>query len=105
MTADEGATCLVLLGVDTGDTRAVLAAGKTVTHYLVKRAKRFVEEFFRRRVRPESVVLERTPRHDGQANPTDRAIRTLEEQVKVMRLDLRSDLEPSSFQTRAGGCG
>ena len=30
------------------------------------------------------VVLERTPRHDSRANP---AVRTLEEQVKVIRLD------------------
>ena len=36
----------------------------------------------------ESVVLERTPRHDSQANPAERAKRTLEEQVKVMRLDI-----------------
>ena len=42
---------------------------------------------------PESVVLERTPRHDSQASPAERAIRTLEEQVKVLRLD---------FEKRAG---
>ena len=68
--------------------------------------KRFAEQFFRRGVRlrcdgepttlahgarlkellPES-VLERTPRHDSLANPAERAFRTLEEQVKVMRLD------------------
>ena len=36
---------------------------------------------------PESVVLERTPRHDSQADPAERAIRTLEEQIKVLRLD------------------
>ena len=35
----------------------------------------------------ESVVLERTPRHDSQANPAERAFPTLEEQVKVMRLE------------------
>ena len=105
--ADEGATCLVLLDVDTGYMKAVPAAGKTVTDYLVEGGKRFIEQFFRRRVRlrcdgepttlaygarlkeilPESVVLERTPRHDSQANPAERAIRTLEEQVKVLRLD------------------
>ena len=81
--------------------------GKTVTDYLVEGGRRFVEQLLRRRVRlrcdgepttlscgarlkellPESVVLERTPRHDSQANPTERAIRTLEEQVKVLRLD------------------
>ena len=33
------------------------------------------------------MVLERTPRHDSQANPAERAIRTLEEHVKVLRLD------------------
>ena len=39
------------------------------------------------------MVLERAPRHDSQANPAERAIRTLEEQVKVLRLD---------FEKRAG---
>ena len=107
MTADEGATCLVLLDVDIGYMKAVPAAGKTVTDYLIEGGRRFVEQFFRRRVRlrcdgepttlaygarlkellPESVVLERTPRHDSQANPAERAIRTLEEHVKVLRLD------------------
>ena len=63
--ADEGATCLVFLDVDT----------KFMNGW-----KRFVELFFRLRVRfayggklkellPESVVLERTQRHDSQANP------------------------------------
>ena len=85
--------------------KAVPAAGKTVTDHLVEDGKRFVEQFFRRRVRSrcdgepttsayggkleelfgESVVLERTPRHERQANPAERAIRTLEEQVEVMR--------------------
>ena len=36
---------------------------------------------------PVSVVLERTPQHDNQANPAERAIRTLEKQIKVLRLD------------------
>ena len=87
--------------------KAVPAAGKTVTDCLVEGGRRFVEQFFRRRVRlrcdgepatfahgarvkellPESVVLERTPQHDSQANPAERAIRTLEEQVKVLLLD------------------
>ena len=49
--ADEGATCLVLLDVDTGYMKAVPTAGKTVTDYLVEGGKRFVEQFFRRRVR------------------------------------------------------
>ena len=31
-------------------------------------------------------MLERTPRHDSQANLAERAMRTLEEQVKVVRL-------------------
>ena len=33
VTADEGATCLVLLDVDTGYMKVVLAARKTVTEY------------------------------------------------------------------------
>ena len=86
--ADEGATCLVLLDVDTRYMKAVLAAGKIVTDYLIECGRRFVEQFFRRRVRlrcdgepttlaycvgvkellPESVVQERTPRQDRQAN-------------------------------------
>ena len=32
-------------------------------------------------------MLERAPRHVSQANPAERAIRTLEEQVKVLHLD------------------
>ena len=103
VTEDEGATCLVLLDVDTGYMKAVSAAGKTVTDYLIEGGRRFVEQIFRRRVRlrcdgepttlaygaglkellPESVVLERTPRHGS----AERAIRTLEEQVKVLHLD------------------
>ena len=87
--------------------KAVPAAGKTVTDYLVKGGKRFFEQFFRRRVRLrcdgepttlaygarlkellfESVMLERTLRHDSQANPAERVRRTLAEHVKVMRLD------------------
>ena len=114
VTADEGATCLVLLDVDTGYMKAVSAAGKTVTDYLVEGGKRFFEQFFRRRVRlrcdgepttlacgaklkellPESVVLERTPRYDSQAHPAERAVRMLEQQVKVMSLD---------FEKRTGG--
>ena len=89
VTADEGATCLVSLDVDTGYMKALPAAGKTVTDNLIEGGRRFVEQFFRRRVRlrcddepttvacgarlkellPESVVLERTPRHDSQAKP------------------------------------
>ena len=80
---------------------------KDVTDYLVEGGTRFVEQFFRRRVRSrcdgeptslvygvnlkelllKSVVLERTPRCDSQANPAERALRTLEEHVNVMRLD------------------
>ena len=51
VTADEGATCLVLLDVDTGYMKAVPAAGKTVTDYLIEGGRRFIEQFFRRRVR------------------------------------------------------
>ena len=43
MTADEGATCLVLLDVDSGYMKAVLAAGKTVTDFLIEGFERFVE--------------------------------------------------------------
>ena len=102
------AACLVLLDVDMGYMKAVPAAGKTVTDYLIEGGKRFIEQFFRRRVRlrcdgepttlaygarlkelhPDSVVLERTPRHDSQANPAERAIRTLEEEVQVLSLDI-----------------
>ena len=41
----------------------------------------------------ESVVLDLTPGHDSQANPAERAIRTLEEQVKVLRLDFEKRTE------------
>ena len=50
VTADEGATCLVLLDVDTGYMKAVPAAGKTVTGYLIEGGRRLVEQFYRRRV-------------------------------------------------------
>ena len=96
--ADEIATCLVLVDVDTGYLKAVHAAAKTVTDYLVEGGRRFVEQFFRRRVRlrcegelamvvlaqklkellPDLVVLIRTPRHDSPANFAERAIRTLD---------------------------
>ena len=95
VTADEGVTCLVLLDVDTGYMKAVPAAGKTITDYLIEGGKRFIEQFFRRRFHlrcdgepttlaygarlkeqlSDPVVLERTPRHDRQANPADPAIR------------------------------
>ena len=110
---DEGATCLGLVDVDSGYLKAVRAAAKTVADNLVEgRGCRFVEKLFRRfRLRcegesvtvafagklkellPDLVLLERTPRHDTLASLTERAIRTLEEQVKVMRLD---------FETRTG---
>ena len=51
LAADEGATCLVLVDVGTGYLDAVPAAAKTVTDYLVEGVRRFVEQFFRRRVR------------------------------------------------------
>ena len=125
MTANEGAACLVLLDVDTGYMKAVPAAGKTVTEYLVEGGKRFVEQFFRRRVRlrcdgerttlaygarlkehlSESVVLERTPRHDSQTNPAERGIRTLEEQFKVMRLDFEMRTGTELLETRVCGRG
>ena len=126
VTADEGATCFVLLDVDSGYMKAVRAAGKTVTDCLtIESGRRFVEQFFRRRVRLscdgepttlacgarlkelllESVVLELTPRHDSQANPSERAIRTLEEQVKYFNWILRSEPELSSWRTHACGRG
>ena len=51
VTADERATCLVLLDVDTGYMKAVPAAGKTVTDYLIEGGRRFLQQFCRRRVR------------------------------------------------------
>ena len=101
--ADDGVSCLVLEDVDTWCLLAVRANAKTVTVYLVERSRRFVEHFFRRRVRllcdgerasvalagmlkellPDLVVSERTSRHDG----AERAIRTLDVRLKVMRLD------------------
>ena len=51
VTADEGATCLVLLDMDAGYVKAVPSAGKTVTDYLIEGGKRFIEQFFWRRVR------------------------------------------------------
>ena len=57
VTADEGATFLVLLDEDAGYMKAVPAAGENVTDYLVESGKRFIEQFFRRRV-PFFVVTE-----------------------------------------------
>ena len=51
MVAEEGATCFVLVDVDTGYLNAVPAAAKTVTDYLVEGGRSFVEQVFRRRVR------------------------------------------------------
>ena len=48
--ADEGATCLALVDVDTGYLKVVPAAANTVTDYLVE-GRRFIEQVFRRRVR------------------------------------------------------
>ena len=96
--ADEGATCLVLVDVDTGYLKAAPTSAKTIT----EGGRRFIiEKFSRKRVtlalrrrtghggagspiEDDLVVLERTPRHDSPANPAERAVRTLEE---VMRLD------------------
>ena len=36
------------------------------------------------------VVLENTPRHDHAANPAERAIRSVEDQVRVLRLDVEA---------------
>ena len=51
VTAHEGATCLVLLDVDTRYMKAVPTAGKTFADYLFEGGRRFDEQFFRRRVR------------------------------------------------------
>ena len=39
---------------------------------------------------PGVVVLESTPRHDHAANPAERAIRSVEDHVRVLRLDIES---------------
>ena len=99
--ADEGATCLALVDVDTGYLRPIFASAKTAS------GRRSSEQFLRWRVclrcdgelatvalagqfkelLPCLVVLERTPWHDSLANPAKLAIRTLEEEVKLMRGD------------------
>ena len=123
--ADEGATCLALVDADTGHLKAVPAAAKTATDYSLEGGRRFVEQFFRRRVRsrcceepatvalawklkgllPGLIVLGRTPRHDSPPNPAERAIKTLEEQIKRCGRTLRNALEPGSWQTSVCGCG
>ena len=39
---------------------------------------------------PDIVMLENTPRHDHAANPAERAIRSVEDQVRVLRLDVEA---------------
>ena len=80
--AGAGATCLVLVDADTGYPRAALTLGQVAEDYLVKAVWRCVEQFFRQ----DLEVWERSPRRDSQANPAERAIRKLVDQVKVMRL-------------------
>ena len=102
--------------------KAVLAVGTTVTDNLVEGGKRFVEQFFRRKVRlrsggkpatlahggkpkerlSESVVLERTPRHDCQAIPSEHAhFERSRKNFTVMRLDLE---KRTGTELRANSC-
>ena len=50
---------------------------------------------------PDLVGLKKTPKHDNQANPVETDIRTLEEHVRVMRLDFE---HRSGFALRADSC-
>ena len=106
--ADAYATQLVAVDVDSGMIRVVPAPGKNVSDYLVTGLRKFVESTFHTQVRlrcdnepaaiiiaervkallPGVVVLENTPRHDHAANPAERAIRSVEDQVRVLRLDV-----------------
>ena len=108
--ADAHATQLVAVDVDSGMTRVVPAPGKNVSDYLVTGLRKFVESTFHTKVRlrcdnepaamivaervkallPGVVVLENTPRHDHAANPAERAIRSVKDQVRVLRLDVEA---------------
>ena len=101
--ADAYATQLVAVDVDSGMIRVVPTQGKGVSDYLVTGLRKFVESTFHTKVRlrcdnepaaiviaervkallPGVVVLESTPRHDH-----ERAIRSVEDQVRVLRLDV-----------------
>ena len=101
--ADAYATQLVAVDVDSGMIRVVPAPGKNVSDYLVTGLRKFVESTFHTKVRlrcdnepaavviallPGVVVLENTPRHDHAANPAERTIRSVEDQVRVLRPDV-----------------
>ena len=108
--ADAYATQLVAVDVDSGMIRVVPDPGKNVSDYLVTGLRKFVESTFHTKVRlrcdnepaaiiiaervkallPGVVVLENTPRHDHAANPAERAIRSVEDQVRVLRLDVEA---------------
>ena len=56
----------------------------TVKRNPAERAIRTLEEQARlKELFPESVMLERTPRHDSQGHPAERAVRTLEDASQV----------------------
>ena len=94
--------------VDSGMIRVVPAPGKNVSDYLVTGLRKFVESTFHTKVRlrydnepaaiiiaervkallPSVVVLENTPRHDHAANPAEMSIRSVEDQVRVLRPDV-----------------
>ena len=108
--ADAYAMQLVAVDVDSGMIRVVLDPGKNVPDYLVTGLRKFVESTFHTKVRlrcdnelaaiiiaervkallPCVVVLENTPRHDHAANPAERAIRSVKDQVRVLRLDVEA---------------
>ena len=108
--ADAYATQLVAVDVGSGMIRVIPAPGKNVSDYLVTGLRKFVESTFHKKVRlrcdnepaaiiiaervkallPDVVVLENTPRHDHAANPAERAIRSVEDQVRVLRLDVEA---------------
>ena len=102
------ATQLVAVDVDSGVIRVVPAPKKNVSDYLVTGLRKFVESTFHTKVRlrcdnepaaiiiaervqallPGVVVLENTPRRDHAANPAERAIRSVEDQVRVLGPDV-----------------
>ena len=109
--ADAYATQLVAVDVDSGMIRVVPASwDRMCRDYLVTGLRKFVESIFHTKVRlrcdnepaaviiaervkallPSVVVLENTPRHDHAANPAERAIRSVKDQVRVLRLDVEA---------------
>ena len=108
--ADAYATQLVAVDVDSGMIRVVPGPGKNVSDYLVTGLRKFVESTFHKKAHlrcvnepaaiiiaervmallPNVVVLENTPPHDHAANPAARAIRSVEDQVRVLRFDVEA---------------